>query len=124
MAHGERGRFAAGLSPRRVLIVAAIFIIGYFSIAIVGNAINRYELARDQDRLRNEIAALQSQQQRLDALRTYMQTDEFIERMARDEGLVRPGDTPVMVAAPTPTGSSSSGAVGPWWERYFGSPEH
>src|SRR5690349_4828825 len=120
MAHGERGRFAAGLSPRRVLIVAAIFIIGYFSIAIVGNAINRYELARDQDRLRNEIAALQSQQQRLDALRTYMQTDEFIERMARDEGLVRPGDTPVMVAAPTPTGSSSSGSVGPWWERYFG----
>ncbi|MBI2761388.1 MAG: septum formation initiator family protein [Chloroflexi bacterium] len=120
MAQGEHGRLAAGLSPRRVLIVAAIFIVGYFGITIAGNAVTRHDLARDQERLRQEISALEQQQRRLDALREYMKTDEFIERAARDEGLVRPGDIAVVVAAPTPPGGTPVPFTGPWWERYFG----
>jgi len=122
MAQGERsGRLAIGLSPRRVLVIAAIFIIGYFGVAIIGNALNRYELTRDQDRLRAEIAALERQQRRLDALRTYMQTDEFIERAARDEGLARPGDTSVVVVSATQSPAPEPRPGSPWWERYFGS---
>ena len=50
-----------------------------------------------------------------------MQSDAFIETMARQQGLVRPGDTPVLVAAPTPS-SASTGTAGQWWERYFEPP--
>ena len=120
MPQGERrGRLAAGLSPGRILIVAAVFIIAYFGVSIAGNALTRYELAREQRRLRQEIAALEAQQRRLDALRAYMQTDEFIERAAREEGLVRPGDTVVLVVAPTRTATAQASPGGSWWKRYF-----
>ena len=120
MGRGERGgRRMVGLSPRRVLIIAAAFIIAYFGVSIVGNALTRYELTREQQQLREEIVTLEAHQRRLDALRAYMQTDEFIERAARDEGLVRPGDISVVVVAPTPAPSSDGASSGPWWERYF-----
>ena len=111
---------ASGLHPRRVLIIAAGFVVAYFGVAIVGNAINRYELERHAATLRAEIAALEAQQQRLEALRAYMQTAEFIERVARDEGRGMPGDTAVLVTAPTPPPTSALAPSEPWWERYFG----
>jgi len=111
---------ASGLYPRRVLVVAIGFVVIYFGVAIVGNAINRYELERHAAALRAEIAALEAQQQRLEALRAYMQTDEFIERMARDEGLALPGETAVLVVAPTPSPTSTLAPTEPWWEGYFG----
>lgn len=119
MAHQERGGWlAAGLSPRRILVAASVFIIAYFGVSIAGNAVTHYELSRNQDRLRREIAGLDHQQRRLEALKTYMQTDEFIERAARDQGLIRPGDTSVLVSAP-PAATPAPGFDGPWWERYF-----
>jgi cell division protein FtsB len=121
MSRREYGLWlASGLHPRRVLIIAAGFVVAYFGVAIVGNAINRYQLEQHAATLRAEIAALEAQQQRLEALRAYMQTDEFIERMARDEGLVMPGDTVVLVTAPAPSPTPPPSSTGPWWERYFG----
>lgn len=121
MAQAERsGRLAAGLNPRRVLIVAAVFIIAYFGVAIAGNTLHRYELTRERERLEAEIAALEGQQRRLEALRAYMLTDEFIERAAREQGLARPGDTSVIVVAPTPAAGQDARPGAPWWERYFG----
>jgi cell division protein FtsB len=121
VAQEDRGNWlAAGLSPRRVLVVAALFIIAYFGVSIVGNAITRHELAREQERLQADIERLEAQQAQLDALRTFMQSDEFIERAARDQGLVRPGDTSVIVVAPTAAATAAASVTGPWWERYFG----
>jgi cell division protein FtsB len=123
MAKGEwSGRLGAGLNPRRMLLVASLFIIGYFGVSIVGNAVTRYQLDRQQEELRREIAALREQQRRLEALRAYMQSDEFIERSARDLGLVRPGDTAVVVSAPTPAAVATVPPGLPWWERYFREP--
>jgi cell division protein FtsL len=123
MAQADRGRLAAGLTPRKILIVAALFIIAYFGFAIFGNAIQRYELDREQRQLGQEIAALEEQQRRLEALRAYMLTDEFIERAAREQGLARPGDTSVIVVAPTPEADRQYKPGAPWWERYFGNGE-
>lgn len=120
MAQADRGWLAAGLSPRRILIIAALFIIAYFGFAIFGNAIQRYELDREQRQLKQEITELGEQQQRLEALRAYMLTDEFIERAAREQGLARPGDTSVVVVAPTPEAARQYKPGAPWWERYFG----
>jgi cell division protein FtsB len=120
MAPGERGGWLDGsLSPGRILLIAVLFLVAYFGVSIVANAITRYELMREQDRLRRDIADLLAQQRRLDALRAYMQTDEFIERAAREQGLVRPGDTAVVVAAPTPAATATPAPGAPWWERYF-----
>lgn len=121
MAQGERhGWLTAGLGPRTILVVSAFFIVCYFGVSIVNNAVDRYELDREQDRLRNQLQSLESQQRRLDALKNYMQSDEFIERAGRDQGLIFPGDTPVFITAPTPSTGTVSSFSGPWWERYFG----
>lgn len=122
MAQGERsGWLASGLGPRKILIVSAFFIVCYFGVSIVNNALQRYELEQQQERLRQEIYSLERQQRRLDALKTYMQSDEFIERAGRDQGLIYPGDTPVFISAPTPMAAGAPRS-GPWWERYFGPP--
>lgn len=119
MARREgNGRSIAGLSAQRAMAVAAVFILLYFGVAIIGNAVHRYELAREQRQLEAEIATLQTREQWLVALRDYMQTDEFIERAARDAGLVRPGDIAVAVVAPTRPPEART-LPGVWWERYF-----
>jgi cell division protein FtsL len=122
MAQRDRsGKLLAGLSPRRVLLVAAVFIIGYFAVSIAGNAVTQYQLTRDQDQLRRQIATLEAQQRDLDALRAYMQTDEFVEHAAHEQGLVRPGETSAVILAPTPAATPRPPADGMWWMRYFGS---
>lgn len=120
MAEPERAtRTGWGWDPQKVLLVAAVFIIAYFIISIAGNAVTRYEINHRQEHLRREIAALEAQQARLAALKRYMESDEFVERAARDQGLVRPGDTVVIVVAPTPSPDAGPPPGSPWWERYF-----
>ena len=111
-------QWPAGLTPGRIVVVVSVFIVLYFGTTAVGNYFQRAELDQYRQRLRGEITGLETQQGRLSALAEYMQTDEFIERSAREEGLVRPGDTAVIVAAPG-AGGDSRALSGPWWERYF-----
>ncbi len=120
IARERSGRLTASLNPRRVLVIAAVFIVGYFGVSIVGNSITRYEQHQHHARLRSEIARLEVQQSKLNALRAYMESDEFIERSGREQGLVRPGDIAVMVAARGQPPAPVVAAGAPWWERYFG----
>ncbi|MFN8557814.1 MAG: septum formation initiator family protein [Dehalococcoidia bacterium] len=69
--------------------------------------------------MRRDIAALEARRQRLDALRAYMESDEFVERAARQQGMVRPGDVPFIVSAPETGAPADLPPGSPWWERYF-----
>lgn len=110
----------SGITPGRVLVVAAFFIVAYFSISIADNAIRSYQMEQQQLQLQRDVAKLEGKRDRLQALRRYMETDEFVERAARAEGWARPGDTVVIVNAPRPTATPATGPARPWWERYFG----
>lgn len=118
MVTGERGWIVPGFTPRRVLIVAALFIVAYFGLLIASNALTHHRVAQDEAALRGEIAALQRREARLQALRDYMQSDVFIEAAARENGLVRPGETAVVMV-----GSDDADAGlqpgDPWWYRYL-----
>ncbi|HZQ38392.1 MAG TPA: septum formation initiator family protein [Dehalococcoidia bacterium] len=114
-----QGRFEAlGLTPARLMLIAAGFVSVYFGFSIVGNYVHQYQLDRDRAQLRAQIQVEQTRYARLDALRQWMQSDAFIEAMARHDGLVKPGDHPIVVSAPAP--SATPGAADDWWERYFG----
>lgn len=106
-----------GLSPARMILIAAAFIIVYFGITIVGNAIHQYQLDRQNTQLEQSIGMAQGEEARLKALHEWMQSDNFIETTARKQGMVKPGDHPILVSAPTP--SATPPAAGAWWERYF-----
>lgn len=102
------------------MLVAAVFIVGYFSVLVVSNAIISYRLQRQEQALQLELVQLQRRHDRLAALRTYMQTDAFIEAGARENGLVRPGEIAV-VQVGTAAGSAPP-TLQPgeaWWQRYF-----
>lgn len=113
------------LTPARIAIVLATLVVGYFLFAAIGDTLLSQRLSQDEQGLRQEIADLQRQQSRLEAIREYLRTDEYIEGIARRVlGLVRPGETLVTVtsnATPTPTeGTSEETQPGRWWEQLFG----
>ena len=113
------------LTPARIAIVLATLVVGYFFFAAIGDTLLSQRLSQDEQGLQQEIADLQRQHSRLEAIREYLRTDEYIEGIARRVlGLVRPGETLVIVtsnATPTPTeGMSEETQLGRWWEQLFG----
>ena len=113
------------LSLTRMVIVLAAVVVGYFIFAAVGDVVLSQRLNRDEQHLRREIAELQRQEVELGAIRDYLQTDEYIEGVARRIlGLVRPGETLVIVASsatPTPTPEAPSADDSRrWWEILYG----
>jgi len=106
-----------GLSTTRLILIAAGFISIYFGFTIVGNRVHQYSLDRENQQLVRDIATGREQYSKLQALRDWMETDAFIETTARQQGMIKPGDHPVVVAAssPTPTGDDAR----EWWEHYF-----
>ncbi|HZU77506.1 MAG TPA: septum formation initiator family protein [Dehalococcoidia bacterium] len=110
-----------GLSTTRLIIIISAFISVYFGFTIVGNRVHQYELDRQNADLEQQITVDQSQLARLQALQQWMESDSFIEAMARKQGLVMPGDHPILVAAPAATPAPDQNS-GEWWERYFEQP--
>ncbi len=76
---------------------------------------------------REQLAALQEENQRLEEDVAALYTDEEIERIARDQyGLVRPGETGFVVVDPPGSGSVEETEVVPveeehrsWWVRLW-----
>ncbi len=114
------------LSLTRAAILLAALAVGYFIFAAIGDTLLSQRLNRDEQRLQQEIAELQRQQAKLEAIRGYLQTDEYIEGVARRVlGLVQPGETLVIVSsseapAPTPEEQGDEDDSRPWWEKLYG----
>lgn len=126
MQDGEErgGGGLAGLTPRRVAAVAALFIVAYFGVTITSNMATHLRLAREKATLEEEVYALRVREAQLTALREYMQSDAFVESVARDNGLVRPGEIAVVSIGPGGDGRRLAGRPGdPWWLRYFEDPD-
>ena len=113
------------LSPTRLVVLLAALVVGYFIFTAVGDVVLSQRLTRDEQRLQREIARLRRQEVELEAIRDYLQTDEYVEGIARRVlGLVRPGETLVIVssdAAPTPTPAEDPAEEDgrPWWEILY-----
>jgi len=122
------------LSPARVIILLAAVATAYLVFAAGGEYLRSRQLEADEQSLRREVLDLQRQHEKLLAVRDYLLSDEYIEGVARRIlGLVRPGETLVLVAStdavatpaadqaeedaqPEPTPDDGR----PWWERLFG----
>ncbi len=105
------------LLARTVLALSAVAVV-YILVTGALGALRAHQLRQEEDRLRAEVAQLQERQRWLEALRAYMQSDEFVEMVARQQlGLVRPGEKGIMVVSPSPTPTPSPPDGRPWWER-------
>ena len=103
-----------------MLGVTALAVV-YFLITGGFNAVRSHQLAQEEDRLQHEIAGLQHRYERLEALREYLNSDEYLEYVAREQlGLVREGETGIVVISTVPTpgpapGQESAGSE-LWWD--------
>ncbi len=89
-----------------MLLVTAVVVV-YLILTGVSSAIQSFQLGEDEDRLRDEVQGLEQRYYRLTDLRDYLNSDEYIEWVARRElGLVGPGETGIIVLSePTPVPS-------------------
>jgi len=112
-----------------LLICSALAAIGYLAFTSGSKFLNDYHLRADKAELQREIDELDSEEQQLSAVRDYLQSDEYIEDVARRIlGLVRPGETLVVVSssAPSPepaaTTQPARSDAREWWQELFVAP--
>ena len=107
-------------SPGRFLLVATLIAAGYFLFSAGSNFVQSYHLESEEARLRAEVDRLTQQQDQLQQIRDYLRTDEYVEFMARRVfGLVKPGETLVVVEAPESGSSAEEQPEATWWQRLF-----
>ncbi len=109
------------ISSTRIVLGVTAVIVGYFLVTGATTALRFGQLSDREDRLRAEITELEDRFERLEALREYLDSDEYIEAVAREQlGLVREGETSIVVISTVPSTADDGGEPGDdelWWER-------
>lgn len=102
-----------------MVLTLAILLLGLFAYAFLQTAAQSYRL-RDSERvLFEEVQVLRQQRAELEGLAEYLESDEYVEAFARQQfGLVKPGETMVIVDAPAVSGASRRPGER-WWEALF-----
>lgn len=82
------------------MLLATAVVVVYLIFTAVSSAIQSFQLGEDEDRLRDEVQGLEQRYHRLSDIRDYLNSDEYIEWVARRElGLVGPGETGIIVVS-------------------------
>jgi cell division protein FtsB len=81
----SKGRIRLPVPAADILTVAVSTGAVFFLLAFGGKALEAYRLERHNAGLRNEVAALEEQQAQLQAERDYVQTPEYVEKVAREQ---------------------------------------
>lgn len=106
--------------PFQMVIAVALLLIGLFVYAGFQTAVQNHRLQLQERVLRDDIAQQQQQRAKLEGLSSYINSDEYIEAIARTEfGLVLPGEVAIVVEAPVvPLADRAPGQR--WWEPLVG----
>jgi cell division protein DivIC len=103
-----------GLAGLAILFAVPMLI--YAGVTIGGRWIQARTLAVEAESLRNEVVSARAENQQLQTRIAIARSDQAIESIAREElGLIKPGDTPVVLigASMTPTVSGTPKPAGP-----------
>ena len=106
-----RNKSLSTLSLVQVLAFVGLLLAIYFTYSFAKVALVGYQLRQTKEKLREEVAALQAEVAELEATKTYVQTDEYIEQAAREEfKMSRPGDQVVVPLFPSGGNSTTGGS--------------
>lgn len=105
--------------PAQLVLTLASVLLALFLYSAGHTIAQNVRVHRQVEQSRVEVYHLRLQKQELQGLRDYMQTNEYVESEARSRfGLVRPGETEVVVDAPqAPLAERQPGQR--WWEALF-----
>jgi len=107
------------LGPAHIVLAVALLLLALFTYSTLQTLRSTVQLNERRERLQEEVYDLRRQRAELEGLRRYLQSDEYIEAVARDRfGLVMPGEIAVTVDAPSsPRPEREAGER--WWEALF-----
>jgi cell division protein FtsB len=115
-----------------LIIGAAALALTYLGFTTARYVVHEYNLREDQASLRRDIDQLDRDHAQLVAVRDYLKSDEYIEDVARRVlGLVRPGETLVVVSSsappmaappPLPATVTARTPAAEWWKDLFVQP--
>jgi cell division protein DivIC len=90
----------------------------YFLASGAANLVRSHQLNQQESRLQSEIDDLETRYERLSALEQYLNSDEYIEAVAREQlGLVKRGETAFIAISTQPSATPAPGeAPDLWWE--------
>lgn len=112
----------------------------YFGTSAIGGALRVYQYQREIESLRADLARLEQRRSDLAEQQLYLHSDQYIEKVAREElGLIKPGDQPIVIvpgdrssapgetsakpAAPPPTPPGPTDLFQQIYDRFLGSGE-
>jgi cell division protein DivIC len=107
------------MSSGRIILLVTSLVVAYFLVTAALGAVRSYQLHQREGRLHGEIQELQVRYERLEALREYLNSDEYVEAAAREQlGLVRNGETGIIAIASQPSPTPAPDAPRPelWWD--------
>ena len=105
--------------PSHAVLAVALLFLGLFLYSAAQTAVHGYAVQQERRVLAAQVDELRRQRAELVGLREYLSSDEYLEVVARTQfGLVRPGETAVVVDGPTaPLPERQPGQR--WWEALF-----
>ena len=106
------------VSKARLVFLVCLALGGYFVYTAAVGALRNHQLASERDKVAQDVAVLEQKKAYLDAVKSYVASDAYVEQQARRQlGYVRDGEVPfVIIGPPLPQQRKASGD---WWERLF-----
>jgi cell division protein DivIC len=90
----------------------------YFLGSGAVNLVRSHQLSQQEGQLQSQIDDLETRYQRLSALEQYLNSDEYIEAVAREQlGLVKPGESAFIAIPAQPSATPAPGEESDlWWD--------
>jgi cell division protein FtsB len=107
------------MSSTKIVLLVTSLVVTYFLVTAGLGVVRSYQLHQREERLRDDINELQVRYERLEALREYLNSDEYIEAAAREQlGLVREGETGFITVGSQPPATPAPDETRPelWWD--------
>lgn len=107
------------LSSAKIIFGITALIVVYFLFIFAGSRFRAEQVNSQRSQLQEEITSMQTRYDQLKTLEDYLQSDEYVEKVAREQlGLVKPGETGIVIlpTLPSPTPAPGSEPVGNWWD--------
>jgi cell division protein FtsB len=100
-----------------LILLATVLIATYFLAAGGINALRQQQLKQQEHRLQAEIGDLRERYERLQALEEYLDSDEYVEAVVREQlGLVKEGETSIIAISSRPAPEPEPGESHLWWD--------
>jgi len=109
----------AHLSSAKIIFGITALIVVYFLFIFAGSRFRAEQVNSQRSQLQDEISSMQTRYDQLQTLEQYLQSDEYVEKVAREQlGLVKPGETGIVIlpTQPSPTPVPGSEPAANWWD--------